>query len=87
LSHGRVAAAILDGVTAQSLGWMVSQTFSIGGLVGRDQPGQQLRLEIQKQRWREALRAGQICASIRQSKSITTARGILPFVLRQLLTK
>jgi aconitate hydratase len=76
-----------DGTNAQSLGLDGSETFSITGLSDSIQPGQQLTLEIQN--------------SDRQKKSVPVKLridtpietdyyrhgGILPFVLRQLLSK
>jgi aconitate hydratase len=76
-----------DGTNAQSLGLDGSETFSITGLSDSIQPGQQVTLEIQN--------------SGRQKKTVPVKLridtpieidyyrhgGILPFVLRQLLSK
>ncbi len=83
---GVLPLQFVEGTTAQSLGLDGSETFSITGLSDAIQPGQHLTLEIQ--------------SKDRQSRSVPVKLridtpievdyykhgGILPFVLRQLLT-
>src|SRR5712692_7681007 len=84
---GVLPLQFVEGTTAQSLGLDGSETFSITGLSDAIQPGQHLTLEIQ--------------SKDRQSRSVPVKLridtpievdyykhgGILPFVLRQLLTQ
>jgi aconitate hydratase len=84
---GVLPLQFLDGVTAESLGLDGSQTFSIGGLSDAIQPGQQLTMEI---RGKEG-QARYVPVKLRIDTPIEIDYykhgGILPFVLRQLLTK
>jgi aconitate hydratase len=76
-----------DGTTAQSLGLDGSEMFSIIGLSDAVQPGQEVKLEIETKDGKKN--------SVRVKLRIDTPievdyyrhGGILPFVLRQLLSK
>jgi aconitate hydratase len=84
---GVLPLQFLDGVTAESLGIDGSQTFSINGLSDDLQPGQQLTVEL-KTTDRQT-RYFPVKVRIDTPIEIDYYRhgGILPFVLRQLLSK
>ncbi len=84
---GVLPLQFLDGVTAQSLGLDGSQTFSIGGLSDAIQPGQRLTLEIRAKDGQ--VRYVPVKLRIDTPIEVDYYRhgGILPFVLRQLLSK
>jgi aconitate hydratase len=84
---GVLPLQFLDSVTAQSLGLDGSQTFSIGGLSDRIQPGQQLTVEVRTTDGK--LRYFPVKVRIDTPIEVDYYRhgGILPFVLRQLLAK
>src|SRR5712691_10447872 len=76
-----------DGTTAQSLGLDGSEIFSITGLSDSIKPGQQVTLEIEDRNGQQ--RSVPVKLRIDTPIEIDYYRhgGILPFVLRQLLTK
>jgi aconitate hydratase len=84
---GVLPLQFMEGTTAQSLGLDGSEKFSITGLSDSIKPGQQLRLEIESKR-REK-RSVPVKLRIDTPIEIDYYRhgGILPFVLRQLLSK
>jgi aconitate hydratase len=84
---GVLPLQFLDGVTAESLGIDGSQTFSINGLSDDLQPGQQLTVEIKTPD--DRTRYFPVKVRIDTPIEIDYYRhgGILPFVLRQLLSK
>src|SRR2546426_2808525 len=83
---GVLPLQFLDGVTAQSLGLDGSQTFSIGGLSDAIQPGQQLTLEIQSKDGGKRYVPVKLRIDTPIEIDYYRHGGILPFVLRQLLT-
>jgi aconitate hydratase A / 2-methylisocitrate dehydratase len=76
-----------DGTSAQSLGLDGSEKFSITGLSDSIKPGQQVALEIEKTNGEK--RSVPVNLRIDTPIEIEYYKhgGILPFVLRQLLTK
>src|SRR5881275_328490 len=76
-----------DGTTAQSLGLDGSEKFSITGLSDKIRPGQQITLEIESMK--EERRKLPVKLRIDTPIEVDYYRhgGILPFVLRQLLSK
>jgi aconitate hydratase len=84
---GVLPLQFLDGVTGESLGLDGSQTFSINGLSDDLQPGQRLTVEIKTAD--DRTRYFPVKVRIDTPIEIDYYRhgGILPFVLRQLLTK
>jgi aconitate hydratase len=84
---GVLPLQFLEGTSAQSLGLDGSEKFSITGLSGSIKPGQQVTLEIEKANGEK--RALPVKLRIDTPIEIDYYRhgGILPFVLRQLLTK
>jgi aconitate hydratase len=84
---GVLPLQFLDGVTAQSLGLDGSQTFSIGGLSNAIQPGQRLTLEIQNKDGEKRYVPVKLRIDTPIEIDYYRHGGILPFVLRQLLTR
>jgi aconitate hydratase len=93
---GVLPLQFLEGTTAQSLGLEGSEIFSIAGLSDSIKPGQQVTLEIEKNAPSSAkATAGREKRSVPVKLRIDTPieidyyrhGGILPFVLRQLLSK
>jgi aconitate hydratase len=84
---GGLPLQFLDGVTAQSLGLDGSQTFSIGGLSDAIQPGQRLTLEIQNKDGEKRYVPVKLRIDTPIEIDYYRHGGILPFVLRQLLTR
>jgi aconitate hydratase len=84
---GVLPLQFLDGTTAQSLGLDGSEIFSITGLSDATKPGQQLTLEIKSKEGQK--RSVPVKLRIDTPIEIDYYRhgGILPFVLRQLLSK
>jgi len=84
---GVLPLQFLEGTSAQSLGLDGSEKFSITGLSGSIKPGQQVTLEIERTNGEK--RALPVNLRIDTPIEIDYYRhgGILPFVLRQLLTK
>jgi aconitate hydratase len=84
---GVLPLQFLEGTSAQSLGLDGSEKFSITGLSDSIKPGQQVTLEIESKN-REK-RSVSVKLRIDTPIEIDYYRhgGILPFVLRQLLTK
>ncbi len=84
---GVLPLQFLDGTTAQSLGLDGSEIFSITGLSDATKPGQQLTLEIESKDRQK--RSVPVKLRIDTPIEIDYYRhgGILPFVLRQLLSK
>ena len=84
---GVLPLQFLDGVTAQSLGLDGSQTFSIGGLSDAIQPGARLTLEIKTQD--NQMRYVPVKLRIDTPIEVDYYKhgGILPYVLRQLMTR
>jgi aconitate hydratase len=84
---GVLPLQFVDGMSAQSLGLDGSEVFSITGLSDSIQPGQQVTLEIQGKDRKS--RSAPIKLRIDTPIEIDYYRhgGILPFVLRQLLTR
>src|SRR6266513_6437806 len=84
---GVLPLQFLEGTSAQSLGLDGSEKFSITGLSDSIKPGQQVTLEIEKTNGEK--RALPVKLRIDTPIEIDYYRhgGILPFVLRQLLTK
>jgi len=76
----------LEGTTAESLGLDGSEKFSITGLSDSIKPGQEVRLEIEKN---GQSRSVPVKLRIDTPIEIDYYRhgGILPFVLRQLLSR
>ena len=83
---GVLPLQFLDGVTAQSLGLDGSQIFSIGGLSDAIRPSQQLKLEIQGKN--QQVRYVPVKLRIDTPIEVDYYKhgGILPFVLRRLLS-
>src|SRR6476619_6278524 len=83
---GVLPLQFLEGASAQSLGLDGSEKFSITGLSDSIKPGQQVKLEIEKN---EEKRSVPVQLRIDTPIEIDYYRhgGILPFVLRQLLAK
>jgi aconitate hydratase len=84
---GVLPLQFLDGVTVESLGLDGSQTFSIGGLSDAIQPGQQLTLEIQSKDGEKRYVPVKLRIDTPIEVDYYKHGGILPFVLRQLLSK
>ena len=93
---GVLPLQFLDGINAQSLGLDGSEKFSITGLSETIKPGQEVTLEIEKNGLSSAkTTAGREKRSVPVKLRIDTGieidyyrhGGILPFVLRQLLSK
>jgi aconitate hydratase len=84
---GVLPLQFVDGMSAQSLGLDGSEVFSITGLSDSIQPGQQVTLEIQGKDRKS--RSAPMKLRIDTPIEIDYYRhgGILPFVLRQLLTR
>jgi aconitate hydratase len=84
---GVLPLQFLEGTSAQSLGLDGSEKFSITGLSDSIKPGQQVTLEIERTNGEK--RALPVKLRIDTPIEIDYYRhgGILPFVLRQLLTK
>ena len=84
---GVLPLQFLEGTTTQSLGLDGSEKFSITGLSDSIKPGQQVTLEIEKTNGEK--RALPVNLRIDTPIEIDYYRhgGILPFVLRQLMTK
>jgi aconitate hydratase len=83
---GVLPLQFLDGTSAQSLGLDGSEKFSITGLSDSIKPGQQVTLEIEKNGEKRSV---PVKLRIDTPIEVDYYRhgGILPFVLRQLLTK
>jgi len=84
---GVLPLQFLDGVTAQSLGLDGSQTFSIGGLSDATQPGQRLTMEIETKDRQKRYLPVKLRIDTPIEVDYYKHGGILPFVLRQLLSK
>jgi aconitate hydratase len=84
---GVLPLQFLDGTTAQSLGLDGSEVFSITGLSDSIQPGQQLTLEIQRQNNQPLSVPVKLRIDTPIEVDYYKHGGILPFVLRQLLSK
>jgi aconitate hydratase len=84
---GVLPLQFLDGVTAQSLGLDGSQTFSIGGLSDAIQPGQQVTLEIEAKDGQKRYVPVKLRIDTPIEVDYYKHGGILPFVLRQLLSR
>jgi aconitate hydratase len=84
---GVLPLQFLEGVNAQSLGLDGSETFSISGLSDSVQPGQQVMLEIQRQNGQSQSVAVKLRIDTPIEVDYYKHGGILPFVLRQLLSK
>jgi aconitate hydratase len=83
---GVLPLQFIEGTTAQSLGLDGSEKFSITGLSDSIKPGQELTLEIEKDGQKQST---PVKLRIDTPIEIDYYRhgGILPFVLRQLLSK
>jgi aconitate hydratase len=83
---GVLPLQFIEGTTAQSLGLDGSEEFSITGLSDSIKPGQELTLEIEKDGQKQST---PVKLRIDTPIEIDYYRhgGILPFVLRQLLSK
>jgi aconitate hydratase len=83
---GVLPLQFLEGTSAQSLGLDGSEKFSVTGLSDSIKPGQQVTLEIEKNRQKRSV---PVKLRIDTPIEIDYYRhgGILPFVLRQLLSK
>src|SRR5204862_532769 len=83
---GVLALQFLEGISAQSLGLDGSEKFWITGLSDSIKPGQQVTLEIEKNGQKQSV---PVKLRIDTPIEIDYYRhgGILPFVLRQLLSK
>jgi len=84
---GVLPLQFLDGVTAESLGLDGSQTFSIDGLSDDLRPGQRLTVEIKTTDGRTRYFPVKVRIDTPIETDYYGHGGILPFVLRQLLTK
>ncbi len=84
---GVLPLQFLDGVTAQSLGLDGSQTFSIGGLSDAIQPGARLTLEILTKDNQTRYVPVKLRIDTPIEIDYYKHGGILPFVLRQLLSR
>jgi len=76
-----------EGTTAQSLGLDGSERFSITGLADSIKPGQQVRLEIERTNGEKRALPVQLRIDTPIEIDYYRHGGILPFVLRQLLSK
>src|SRR5438552_2153400 len=87
IGMGVLPLQFLEGTSAQSLGLDGSEKFSITGLSDSIKPGQQVTLEIEDRNGQQ--RSVPVTLRIDTPIEIDYYRhgGILPFVLRQLLTK
>jgi aconitate hydratase len=83
---GVLPLQFLEGTTAQSLGLDGSEIFSIAGLSDQIKPGQNVTLEIESKGGKSAV---EVKLRIDTPIEIDYYRhgGILPFVLRQLVSK
>jgi aconitate hydratase len=77
----------LDGVTAESLGIDGSQTFSINGLSDDLQPGQRLTVELKTTDGQTRYFPVKVRIDTPIEIDYYRHGGILPFVLRQLLSR
>ena len=84
---GVLPLQFLDGVTAESLGIDGSQTFSINGLSDALHPGQQLTVELKTTDGQRRYFPVKVRIDTPIEIDYYRHGGILPFVLRQLLTK
>src|SRR5437763_13229650 len=84
---GVLPLQFLDGVTAQSLGLDGSQTFSIGELSDAIQPGQRFTIEMENQDRQTRYVQVQLRNDTPIEIDYHRHGGIMPYVLRQLLTK
>jgi aconitate hydratase len=76
-----------EGTTAQSLGFDGSEKFSITGLSDSIKPGQQVTLEIERTNGEKHALPVKLRIDTPIEIDYYRHGGILPFVLRQLLTK
>jgi aconitate hydratase len=83
---GVLPLQFLDGVTAESLGLDGSQTFSINGLSDDLQPGQQLTIELKTSDGQTRYFPVKVRIDTPIEIDYYRHGGILPFVLRQLLS-
>jgi len=84
---GVLPLQFLDGVTAESLGIDGSQTFSISGLSDDLHPGQQLTIELKAADGKTRYFPVKVRIDTPIEIDYYRHGGILPFVLRQLLTR
>jgi aconitate hydratase len=84
---GVLPLQFLDGVTAESLGIDGSQTFSINGLSNDLQPGQRLTVELKTTDGQTRYFPVKVRIDTPIEIDYYRHGGILPFVLRQLLSK
>jgi aconitate hydratase len=84
---GVLPLQFLDGVTAESLGIDGSQTFSINGLSDNLQPGQQLSVELKTADGKTRYFPVKVRIDTPIEIDYYRHGGILPFVLRQLLSR
>jgi aconitate hydratase len=84
---GVLPLQFLDGVTAESLGLDGSQTFSITGLSDALQPGQQLTVELKTTDGKTRYFPAKVRIDTPIEIDYYRHGGILPFVLRQLLSQ
>jgi aconitate hydratase len=84
---GVLPLQFLEGTSAQSLGLDGSEMFSITGLSDSIKPGQQVTLEIEKRNGEKRTVPVQLRIDTPIEIDYYKHGGILPFVLRQLLTK
>jgi aconitate hydratase len=84
---GVLPLQFLDGVTAESLGIDGSQTFSINGLSDDLQPGQQLTVELKTTDGQTRYFPVKVRIDTPIEIDYYRHGGILPFVLRQLLSR
>jgi aconitate hydratase len=84
---GVLPLQFLEGTSAQSLGLDGSEKFSITGLSDSIKPGQQITLEIEKTSGEKQALPVQLRIDTPIEVDYYRHGGILPFVLRQLLSK
>ena len=87
LGMGVLPLQFTDGTTAQSLGLDGSEKFSITGLSDSIKPGQQLTFEIDSKKHGKRLVPAKLRIDTPIEIDYYRHGGILPFVLRQLLSK
>jgi aconitate hydratase len=84
---GVLPLQFLEGTSAQSLGFDGSEKFSITGLSDSIKPGQQVTLEIEDRNGQQRSAPVKLRIDTPIEIDYYWHGGILPFVLRQLLTK
>src|SRR5437899_4984166 len=84
---GVLPLQFLEGTTPQSLGLDGSEIFSITGLSDKIRPGQEVMLEIQSRDRKSKSVSVKLCIDTPIEIDYYRHGGILPFVLRQLLSK